>query len=389
MKYFREGLLWLGLASVLILTGCSTLSGLGSDNAPKPAPLLALKNEYAVKTLWTAHAQSGVAKDYLQLGPVAADGRLFTADAKGKVVALDAHNGRVIWRVNTKAPITSGPAVGQGLVVVGTADAQVIALNEQTGAVSWRVKVPNQVLAAPQISQNRIIITTISGKVCALSSQNGQILWTYDHTAPAMILRGGSLPQVADNKVIVGFSDGKLAAFDLGDGHLIWQQTIAVPQGAAPVQQMVDIVADPVIANGVIYVATYQGKIAAVALQTGQINWLQAISSYTGLVLGAQQVFVTDASGNVWAFARNNGQVLWTQHQLANRQLTAPQLIGNTVVVADGEGYIHGLSTVDGHLMARTLISKNKAILAAPVVVGNTVYVATQNGLVAGVQFLN
>ena len=323
MKYFRLAVAPAILCG-LLLTGCGTLSGLGTDNTPKPAPLAAFKAEYVVKPIWSTHANSGVNNDYLQLGPVAADGHLFMADAEGKVVALDPRTGRVIWRTNTKAPLSSGPSVGGGLVIVGTADAQVIALNEQTGKMVWQIKASNQVLAAPQISQGRVIITTISGKVSALSAQTGQQLWMYDHGAPTMVLRGGSLPQVVDNKVIVGFSDGKLAAFDLGDGHIIWQQTIAMPQGAAQVQQMVDIIADPVIADGTIYVATYQGKITAVSLQTGQIKWLQTISSYTGLVLGPQQVFVTDAAGSVWAFARSNGQVLWVQNQLANRKLSTP-----------------------------------------------------------------
>jgi outer membrane protein assembly factor BamB len=387
MKSIRLAL-WPGLIVSIVLSGCSTLSGLGSDNTPKPAPLINFKAEYAVKTVWTRSATSGVDDDYLRLGPVAANGRIFTADAAGKVIALNAGSGATVWKANAKAAITSGPAVGAGLVVVGTADAQVIAFNEHTGTLVWRTKVPNQVLAAPQITSDRIIITTISGKLCALSTQNGQQIWEYDHGAPTMVLRGGSLPQIADNKVIVGFADGKLGAFDLGDGHLIWQQTIAMPQGAAQVQQMVDIVADPVIADGIIYVATYQGKIAAVSLQTGQINWLQNISSYTGLALGPQQVFVTDASGNVWAFARNSGQVLWTQNQLVNRKLAAPALIGNTVVIPDGEGYLHWLSQTDGHEVARALISKDKAILATPVVIGNTVYVATQAGKVAAVQLV-
>lgn len=385
MKYIRLAV-WPAFAISLLLSGCSTLSGMGTDNTPKPAALKPFAAEYTVKTAWTTRANSGVGKDYLKLGPVTADGRLFTADADGRVVALDPETGRTTWSINTKAPLTSGPSVGEGIVVVGTADAQVIALNEQTGAIIWRVKAPNQILAAPQISQGRIIITTINGKLCALSAQNGQQIWMYDHGAPTMVVRGGSLPQVADNKVIVGFSDGKLAAFDLGDGHIIWQQTIAMPQGGSQVEQMVDIVADPVIVSGTIYVATYQGKIASVSLQTGQINWMQNISSYTGLALGPQQVFITDATSNVWAFARNSGQLLWVRSELANRKLSAPAVMNDTVAVGDGEGYLHWLSQTDGHVVARTLVSDKKAILAAPVVIGNTTYVVTQNGLVAGYQ---
>lgn len=389
MKATRSALYLFVLLSTLLTTACSALSGMGTDNTPKPAPLTAFTPEYGVKSIWSKSAVSGVGKDYLKLGPIAADGRVLAAGAKGDVVALDPTTGRTLWRTDLKAPLASGPTAGEGLVVMATADAQIIALDGVTGKKVWQVKVLDQVLAAPQISQGRVIVATINGRLSALSLQNGQLLWTYDHGAPTLILRGGSLPQVAGNKVIVGFADGKLGAFDLNDGHLIWEQTIAVPQGAAAVEQMVDIVADPVIINGVIYVATYQGKIAAVSLQTGAINWLQNISSYTGLVVAPQAIFVTDAADNVWAFARSNGRVLWMQNTLAHRRLSAPALIGDTVAVADGEGYVHWLAQSDGHLAARTLISKDKAILARPLVIGPNVYVATQNGLVAGAQVYN
>ena len=60
--------------------------------------------------------------------------------------------------------------------------------------------------------------------------------------------------------------------------------------------------------------------------------------------------------------------------------------MNDTVVVADGEGYIHWLSQTDGNIVARTQAIKNKSILAAPVVIDNTVYVTAQNGDVASYQ---
>ena len=56
------------------------------------------------------------------------------------------------------------------------------------------------------------------------------------------------------------------------------------------------------IANGVIYVATYQGHVAAVSLKSGDILWEHAISSYSGLALGQRLLFVSDAQSTVWAF---------------------------------------------------------------------------------------
>lgn len=369
----------------LLLTACASFTGIGDSNAPAPAALVAFQPQFNTATLWSKRIGYGVKNDYLKLGPVV-DGRVFAADADGDVTAVDAQSGRVYWQFNTHSSITSGPTVANGLVVVGTNDAQVIALNEISGTQIWRIKIPNALLAAPQISGGRVIVRTVDGKLCALSAQNGQLLWTYDHGSPSLILRVNSVPQVSGNIVVAGFADGKMGAYTLDRGKLLWEQTIAYPQGAGQANQMVDVAADPVIAGNVIFVATYQGKIAALSLSTGNILWQQNISTYTGLVLGPRFLFVTDAQGTVWAFDRRTGRVAWHQTQLANRGLTAPVLMGNNIVIADAEGYVHWLSQTDGRFVSRVLVDKNKTIVAPPAVFGGQVFIATTDGYLFALQ---
>jgi outer membrane protein assembly factor BamB len=361
------------------LSACNILYGVGSSNAPPPAPLVNFQPQLTTQNLWSTRVGYGIDKDYLKLGPIV-DNKIFVADADGRVAAIDTQSGDKSWQTNTKTSITSGPTVGNGLVVVGTVDAQIIALNENTGQQVWRVKLPNALLAAPQISQDRVLVRTVDGKLCSLAVQDGHILWMYDHGSPDLILRVNSVPQVMGNVVVAGFADGKLAAFSLSQGGLLWEQTIAYPQGVGQAQQMVDVAADPVIAGGVIFVATYQGKVAAVSLQSGQILWQKDISTYTGLALGSQLLYVTDAQGTVWAFDRRTGNVAWHQTLLTNRMLTAPVLMGNAVVVADGEGYLHWLSQQDGHFVGRTLVAKEQKIVAPPAVLGNIIYTVTKDG---------
>jgi outer membrane protein assembly factor BamB len=371
--------LFLVLFFGLLLSACAALSGIGSSNAPTPAALVDFQPQFIMQTAWSKNIGASGEKDYLKLGPVV-DNKIFSASAAGEVTANNAQTGSKYWQTNTKTAITSGPVATDNLVVVGTADAQVIALNATTGAQVWRSKIPNAVLAAPQISDGRVLVRTVDGKLCALSAETGQLLWTYDHGSPVLILRVNSTPQITEDSVIAGFADGKVAAYTLAQGKLLWEQTIAAPQGMGQARQMVDVAADPIVADGVVYVATYQGKIAALSLATGGVLWQTDISTYTGLVLGPRLLYVTDAEGTVWAFDRYSGNVVWRQTQLANRVLTAPALMDDAVVVADAEGYVHCLSLVDGHLLSRILIDKKKSIIAPPVVLNNIVYVATTDG---------
>jgi len=375
MKIVRHLIIFI---TISILTGCYSM---GTDNAPPPAPLVKFTPQQTVTKLWSTSIGGGIGEeDYLKLGPVIANNKIFIADKDDYVSAVDISSGNKLWKVDTKQTITSGPSATNNIVVIATAEPQLIALNPESGAIVWRANLPNQTLAAPKIAGDRIIVKTIDGKLIAFAINNGQKLWTYDHGSPTLILRASSSPQVIGNLVIAGFPDGKLIAVSLNQGKFMWDQVVAIPQGATQAEQLVDIAADPVSNNGIVYVATYQGKIAAVNVQTGNVLWQQNISTYTGSVLGPNALFVTDAEGYVWAFNRTNGKVSWKQTDLHYRVLTTPELMNNTVVVGDGEGYLHWLAQTDGHLVARTLVKNKASIVAPPVVLGNVLFAVTNDG---------
>jgi outer membrane protein assembly factor BamB len=135
-----------------------------------------------------------------------------------------------------------------------------------------------------------------------------------------------------------------------------------------------------VVADNTLYVATYQGMISAVNLRTGQTIWEQKVSSYAGLATDSRHVYVTDSDSHLWAFDRRTGELAWKQDKLFGRGLTGPAVVGNALVVADNKGYIHWLSTEDGHFVARERAAK-VGILAPPVVSGRDVYIYTNAGV--------
>ena len=91
-------------------------------------------------------------------------------------------------------------------------------------------------------------------------------------------------------------------------------------------------------------------------------------------------IYLTDAQGYVWAFDAATGQVNWRQKKLQARLLTAPALMGNNIVVADGEGYVHWINKQTGEFVARVAAFEGNVITAKPLVVSDTVYVLTNNG---------
>lgn len=382
------------IGRLLVLTifvfcwGCSTVSQKvstfmgGEDNTAPPTPLEEFEARVAITKIWERDIGEGSDKQYLKLEPVYAMGRIFVADSGGEIKAIDAESGQVVWKTDADTKITGGPGAGENLVIAGTGEAEVIALAADSGTIQWRSRVSSEVLSAPKYDGNIIVVRTIDGKIFGLTAGEGERIWTYEQSVPALTLRGTSSPVIAGNLLVAGFDEGRLAAIELQTGKVVWDTRIALGSGRTELERMIDIDAEPLVFNDVIYVATFQGRIAAVALETGRIIWTREVSSYAGISADAEAIYITDDDSAVWALDRASGNSLWKQDKLMARALTAPAVTENMVVVGDVEGYLHWIDKATGEILAREQITDHK-IIAAPISVDNVVYAYASDGTLA------
>ena len=363
------------------LSGCSWMRGIFDSGEPAepPTPLASFEPAFKVRTLWSERAGRGVENQYAKLALAVDRGRVFAADVRGRVMALDAQSGKRIWDVDTRAPITGGIGVGDGQLLLGTGNAQVLALSEDNGAILWRSPVSSEILAAPHSGEGVVVVQTNDGKLFGLDAGDGHRLWLYQEVVPVLTLRGRSAPLIMRGRVVAGLASGKLVALTLRDGKPLWETPIAVPRGRSELDRMVDITSDPQLYEGVIYVASYQGRVAAVDPESGRILWERDVSSYAGLAVDETNVYVTDEHSQVWALDRASGSSAWKQDRLRGRMLTAPVVLGSAVVVGDFEGYLHWLSKDNGAFQARLRVDSS-GILAPGVVADDTLYVISRRG---------
>ena len=94
-------------------------------------------------------------------------------------------------------------------------------------------------------------------------------------------------------------------------------------------------------------------------------------------------LYGTQSNGAVTAWRRSDGDQLWTTQRLAYRQLTAPLLLGRSIVVGDENGVVHFLSRDDGSPLTR-LQTDGSSIAANPVAADGTLVVATRKGRIYG-----
>ncbi len=360
----------------------TALFGCSGENITPPMPLTKISKPIQIRELWHRDLGKGAGKLDLNLVVAAAGGRVFASTSDGNVYALNGKTGRTVWKSNTGHAFESGPGVGDGLVLMGAADGTVTALSEKDGHKRWSVRLGSEVLAVPAAARGVVVVRTVDGHVYGLDAADGTRLWSYASDEPSLTLRGQSTPLIAGDQVVVGFDNGKLAALNLFDGTVQWERVVAAPSGQSEIARLVDIDANPVRRGHDVYAVAYHGRAVEVALGSGSILWSTPLSATAGMALDNQHVYITTENSAVVALDRSSGASVWSQKAMLRRSLTGPAVVGDYVVVADYQGYAQWLSRSDGAILGRIQVDSD-GVETAPVSVGNRVYVYGRSGELA------
>ena len=363
------------------LFACSTQE----EKEQGPAPLPEFKAERDFDKMWSHGIGNGQGELYNRLTPAVHGSKIIAAAANGDVEAYDRLTGRSLWDADIDRPISGGVGIGCGLAFVASEDGGVWALSEETGKTQWHIQLNAQVLAPPVCESDVVAVLTFSGDLFGLSAANGEKKWSYNGTAPVLSLRASAAPLLHNGAVIAGLGTGKVIALQLENGTQLWEARVGVSQGSSEIERQIDVGGDMLIDDDTLYVASFQGRLAAIDLRSGRRSWDAAASSYVGLSEGYGNVYLTGAAGSVTAFSKNNQGVRWEQTALARRQLSGSAVLDNYVVVGDIEGYLHLLSQIDGHFAARMRVDSD-GIRVAPIVVDDVMYVYGNSGTLAAYQ---
>ena len=367
--------------AALALSACA-LFDKDDEKELKPTELTDIETKVRIKRLWSTKVGGDAEFLRVALRPIGDGSRIYAASRDGNVVALDPETGRENWRRKLEIELSAGPGVGEGLVVVGSAGGYLIALDAGTGEERWRRNVGGESLATPVIKDDIVVILTIDNRLRGLSAFDGSERWIVEQSIPRLTMRGSASPVVVGSTIIAGFDNGRLMAVDIASGDMEWGTMLSPPSGKSDLERLADIDGIISVVGQDVYAAGYQGSVASIAAESGQILWTRKVSSYEGVSADWNNLYTVDEEGGIIALTRRTGDESWRQNSLLRREPTLPIPFQTTVVVGDLEGYLHFFSNFDGDPVARVKTG-GQAVSIEPIVVADRLYVQSDSGTVS------
>ncbi len=358
--------------SVGVLTACSTRS-----KRPDPTPLVPVTALVPATLAWNA---SVGAMDALGT-PVVQGSTLFVANAAGVVTALNAANGQMLWRVDTRSPVSAGVGSDGQTVALVTRDNDLVAV--QAGGEQWRVRLGARVFTAPLVAGERVFVLAGDRSVSAFDASTGARLWTQPARGadPLVLMQSGVITAVGDT-LLVGVS-GRLVALDPSNGRVRWDAAIATPRGVNEIERLVDLVGRVGRVGDQVCVRAFQAAVGCVDANRGRLEWTQPADGAVGVHADQDRVYGVERNGRVVAWMRSSGERDWSTDALLHRGVTAPLAAGRSIVVGDAQGFVHLLSRENGSMLNR-LSTDGSPIVSGPMLAGNTLIAVTRNGGVFG-----
>ncbi len=364
------------LSALLALAAAALLGACSSREKIQPQALPAVSGGLNPTRAWTLRqAESAAPMQAAVQGT-----RVVLAGANGLVAEIDADTGRELWRLQLADKLQAGVGSdGRRPAVISSAN-QLIVI--EAGRELWRQRLPALAFTTPLVAGERVFVQTADRNVIAFDGASGQRLWAQQRSTDPLVLRqAGVLIAVGDS--LITSQGGRLAALAPLTGQTQWDVAIGSSRGTNEVERLVDLVAGVHRQGRVLCVRAFQTAVGCVDAARGQTLWTRPAQGHQGLDGDEQRVFGVESDGRLRAWSRQDGQPLWSDERYRFRQLSAPTVWAEALVLGDAQGLLHLLSRDKGETLQR-LSTDGSAIVLRPVVAGATLVTVNRSGLVTG-----
>ena len=236
-------------------------------------------------------------------GVAVGNNTVFVGSSNGKLYALDADNGSLKWEFPTKNEVWTTPVVVDGVVYFGSLDHNLYAVDVETHELKWNepFKTGGSVAASPLVVDGVVYFGSFDNKFYAVDADTGAQKWVFPNAG------NWFWSQAAYNNgtIYAGCLDQNVYALDAGNGTMVWSK---------PFDTGSLVKASPVIAGGMLVVASEVGKVYGLDLNTGEKKW--EFDNITTKVLSplcaaGDTVYINSQDNKLYALDGQTGRQVW------------------------------------------------------------------------------
>jgi outer membrane protein assembly factor BamB len=242
-------------------------------------------------------------KSYIAAGLTVADGTVFVGSSNGKLSALDAGSGALKWEFPTKNEVWTKPVVADGVVYFGSLDHNLYAVDIETHELKWKEPFGTDggIASSPIVVDGVVYFGSFDKKFYAVNADSGSLKWVFDEAGNWY----WSQALYNDGIVYACCLDNNVYALNAGNGTPAWTQ---------PFDAGASLRSSPVIAGGVLVVASKEGKVFGLDLETGAQKWqFDNIKSrvFSSLCTDGNRVYINSQDNRLYALDGETGRQDW------------------------------------------------------------------------------
>lgn len=273
----------------------------------------------------------GAAQDVIAVGTV-----------RGNIMAFNGA-GKRLWTSSVGGEVLAAPEVAGGAVIVRTADGRVMSLDAQDGKRKWTYSRATPALTlrlanGVVVTRREVVLGFPGGKILALDFESGKLVAEFNVALPKgaseleRVADVAGLPYLEERRICAATYQGRVACFEPSSGNTTWAKDLSTSSGVASDGKLLVVPND-------------DGTVTAFSVESGALAWtnpkLGKRRLSPPLVLG-ETVLTGDNLGAVHALSMSDGALIG-RVQLDGTPVQAIVPMGNRFLVQTAGGSVHAI----------------------------------------------
>jgi serine/threonine protein kinase len=288
---------------------------------------------------------------------------VYVSSTDGRLYAINALDGTLIWACDTHGPILSSPLLCNDKLIQTNALGHVFAISTKDGKTEWQVSTGEKLVSTPVFHKDLLIVPSLTGKLLALDIGQGRRKWQFDAGGPIVCSA-----QRHEELVLFGTRTNKFHAVSIDNGLQVWSYKTDGP-----------IVASPTASVDSVYFGSQAGTFYALEADTGSLIWEYPTNGAIvskGVIAFTSVVF---CSRDRWMYCceKYDGSLMW-KVAIKGRVLANLVASRGTATCVTREGWLNAYNSRTGAVQWQKDLRHQ--FESAPLISSDTLFIGTVEG---------